>query len=135
MRSLISQVMDPATCHPVEFRHNAVKLLEKLYIPQSCSAECLPAIGSTYDWFWSLYSLTERSQALDHSILAFCVVQTHLTKTSSVSLEEGLQFYSEALRHHRTDLKDEQKRYRDESFATIIVLTTCEVCIHPFLFL
>ena len=129
MRSLISQATDPAPYLPVEFRRNAVKLLEKIYIPQSRSAGCLPAVGSTYDWFWSLNALTENSQALDHSILAFCVVQTYLTKTSSVSLEEGLQFYSEALRYHRTDLEDEQKRYRDEFFATIIVLTTCEVLI------
>jgi hypothetical protein len=126
MRSLISQATQPAPYLPVEFRRTAVGVLEKIYLPQG-TAKCSSPLGSTYDWVWSLDTLTEKSQALDLSILALCIVQTALTKTSSVTLEEGLQAYSEALRNHRTDLQDEQKRYRDETFATIIVLTTCEV--------
>lgn len=133
MRSLISQATQPVPYPPAEFRRNAVKVLEKIYLPKS-AVKCLPPLGSTYDWVWSLDNLTEKSQALDLSILALCIFQTALTKTSSVTVEEGLQVYSEALRHHRIDLQDEQKRYRDESFATIIVLTTCEVFMRPISF-
>jgi hypothetical protein len=131
MRSLISQATNPSSYLPVEFRRKAVEILKKTYLPQPLPERDWHAIAGIYDWLGSLDALTEKSQALDLSIVAFCIVQTHITKTSSVSLEEGLQFYSEALRHHRTDLQDEQKRSRDESFATIIVLTTCEVFMHP----
>ncbi|KAK9235229.1 hypothetical protein V1525DRAFT_390679 [Lipomyces kononenkoae] len=127
VRSLIFQATNPSSCLPVEFRRNAAKLLRKIYCPE----KHWHAMGSACAWLGYLDVLTEESQALDLAILAFCVVQTQLTKTSSFSLEEGLQFYSDALRHHRTDLQDEHKRSRDESLATITVLTTCELFANP----
>jgi hypothetical protein len=130
LRSLISQATNPPSYLPEEFRRNAVELLKKVYLPRPLPEKYWHS--PICAWLGSLSTLTEESQALDLSILAFCVVQTQLTNTTSFSLEEGLQFYSEALRHHRTDLQDEQKRSRDETFATIVVLTTCEVFIHPF---
>ncbi|KAK9364380.1 hypothetical protein V1509DRAFT_636594 [Lipomyces kononenkoae] len=131
VRSLIFQARNPPSYLPVEFRRNAVKLLRKLYLPWPLLEKYWHAMGSACDWLGSLDALIEESQALDFAILAFCVVQTHLTNTSSVRLEEGLQFYIDALRHHRTDLEDEQKRSRDESLATIVVLTTCELFVFP----
>jgi hypothetical protein len=131
MRSLISEGTSSSYI-PLEFRSNAVKMLEKIYLPKPLRMG--HAIGLFHSWLYTLNTLTEESKALDLSILAFCIVQTRLTKTSTFSLEESLQFYSQALGHHRTDLQDEQKRARDESFATIVVLTTCEVFIYPLFY-
>lgn len=129
MRSLVSQATNPSSYLPVEFRGKAAKLLKRIYLPQPLQTKDLNEFGSVHAWLGFIDVLSQESQALDLSLLAFCVFQTQLTKTSSFSLEEGLQFYNEALQHHRTDLQDEQKRSRDEYIATIIVLTTCEVSI------
>jgi hypothetical protein len=130
MRLLISQATYQSSYLPEEFRRNAVELLKKIYLPRPLPENY--GLSPNYAWLASLSTLTEKSQALDLSILAFCIIQTQLTNTASFSLEEGLQIYSEALRHHRTDLQDGQKISRDETFAAIVVLTTCEVFKRPF---
>lgn len=131
MRSLICQVTSSSPYIPIEFRKKAVRLVKKTYLPRSLPDEQWYLVGAIYGWVWSLSTLSEKSKALDLAIIAFLIVQTHITKTSFVSMEDGLRFYSEALTHHRRDLQDEEKRSRNESFATIIVLMTCEVVISP----
>ncbi|KIN02837.1 hypothetical protein OIDMADRAFT_52664 [Oidiodendron maius Zn] len=132
MRSMISQATNPSPYIPIDFRRKAVELLRKIYLPKKLVAEGYRerhwhAVGGVYAWLACLRTLTEKSKALDLALLAFCIVQTHVTKTSSVNIEDGLQFYSEAICHYRCELQDDRKRSRNESFATIIVLITCEL--------
>ncbi len=108
-----------------QFRRQALELLTKLYLPQPSPAN----IGewSLYSWLPSICGHQGDSQALDHTLLAFCVVQVAVTNTGSASVDEALEVYSDALQKLRGEIEDFGARRSDEILATISVLSTSEV--------
>jgi hypothetical protein len=111
----------------LEFRQFALDLLRKTYLPRSHQPNGAPTLSrSAYSWLQSSCELEGRSEALDYSLLTFCVIQFHITERSS-SREKALQLYTISLRKLCADIDDLLARERDETIAAIVVLSTCEV--------
>lgn len=104
------------------FRKYAVELLEATYLPkQPVSSEWC------YSWTYRLADLAEPSKVLDTALFAFCLVQLHVAGPSNISLYQCLEQYNIALQHLYSGLNDSERRYREETLAAVIVLSTCEV--------
>ncbi|KAI1106700.1 hypothetical protein F4804DRAFT_8403 [Jackrogersella minutella] len=118
-------------CHM--FRQYAVRLLEALYLPkQSVSRLGLPkASEGSFSWAYRLTDLLEPSKLLDNSLFAFCLAQLHVTSTGSVSLYQCIDQYNTALRYLYADLDDPERRSREETLASILILSTCELFVCP----
>lgn len=105
-----------------EFRMYAVELLEAMYLPkQSVSSE------GSFSWVYHVTDLNEPSKSLDTALFAFCLAQLHVTGTGGPSLYQCLDQYNTALQHLYSDLADSERRFREETLAAIVVLSTCEV--------
>jgi hypothetical protein len=124
LQALKSQVQKPVGPR-TQFRRQALELLTKLYLPQPSPANIRES--SLYSWLPSACELHGESQALDHALLAFCVVQVAVTNTGSASVDEALEVYNDALKKLRGEIEDFGAGRSDEILATISVLTTSEV--------
>lgn len=102
-----------------------MELLKKLYLPQPSLANIRDS--SQFSWLPIVCELEGESDALDHSLLAFCVVQVAVTKTGSASVNEALQSYNDALQKLLVEIEDFGARRSDEILAAISVLSTSEV--------
>ncbi|KAI1643514.1 uncharacterized protein F4817DRAFT_349552 [Daldinia loculata] len=109
-----------------EFRMYAVELLEAMYLPkQSVSSE------GSFSWVYHVTDLNEPSKSLDTALFAFCLAQLHVTGTGGPSLYQCLDQYNTALQHLYSDLADSERRFREETLAAIVVLSTCELFVCP----
>jgi hypothetical protein len=82
----------------------------------------------SFSWVYRLAELMEPSESLDTALSAFCLTQLHVTGKDNVSLYQCLEKYNTALQHLYSDLDDSERRFREETLAAILVLSTCEVC-------
>ncbi|KAI1497195.1 hypothetical protein F5X99DRAFT_397868 [Biscogniauxia marginata] len=116
-----------------EFRKYAVELLEAMYLPKPsvCSSFNAETSEGSFSWVYRLTDLVEPSKSLDTSIFAFCLSQLHVTGTGMASLYQCLDQYNTALKHLHSDLDDSEKRFREETLAAILVLSTCELFVCP----
>lgn len=113
-----------------DFRHYAVELLKATYLPKkpvsnSCNAET--SVGS-FSWVCRLTDLMEPSKSLDTALFPFCLAQLHVTGIGNASLYQCLDQYHTALQHLYSDLDHPERRFREETLAAFLVLSTCEVC-------
>ncbi|KAK6950719.1 hypothetical protein Daesc_007244 [Daldinia eschscholtzii] len=108
------------SCH--EFRLYAVELLEALYLPKQCASG-----EGSFSWVYHITDLNEPSKSLDTSLFAFCLAQLHVTGTGGSTLYQCLDQYNTALQHLYSDLADSEMRFREETLAAIVVLSTCEL--------
>jgi hypothetical protein len=67
------------------------------------------------------------SEPLDHSLIAFCAIQIHLSGKPGISHDETVRLYNQALSKIITILDSPSVGNSDESLAAIVVLSTCEV--------
>jgi hypothetical protein len=67
------------------------------------------------------------SEALDHSLVAFCAIQTRVSGQSVISYDETVQLYNQALSKIIGILGSPSAGNSDESLAAIVILSTCEV--------
>ncbi|RDW75501.1 hypothetical protein BP6252_06643 [Coleophoma cylindrospora] len=114
---------------PTPFRLHALEILKKLYLPQPSQADIRES--SAFSWLPTVCALEGESRALDHSLLAFCVVQVAITKSGSASVDEALQVYTDALQKLLEEIQDDRAGQSDELLATISVLSTCELFVCP----
>ncbi|KAI1477455.1 hypothetical protein K445DRAFT_322768 [Daldinia sp. EC12] len=112
------------SCH--EFRLYAVELLEALYLPKQCASG-----EGSFSWVYHITDLNEPSKSLDTSLFAFCLAQLHVTGTGGSTLYQCLDQYNTALQHLYSDLADSEMRFREETLAAIVVLSTCELFVCP----
>jgi hypothetical protein len=77
--------------------------------------------------------MSVESENLDQSLLAFCAVQIYIAEPWSIPLDLALRLYSEALPGLIQILGHPHEQARDETLATIVVLSTCEVWRRPSL--
>lgn len=124
LQGLKSQVQKPIGPR-TQFRIQALELLKKLYLPQPSEADIRKS--SIFSWLPIICELGGESQALDHALLTFCVIQVTVTKTGSACVEEALQVYNDALQKLLVELEDDGAGQSDEILAAISVLSTCEV--------
>ena len=124
LQALKSQVQVPIGPR-TQFRLQALALLEKLYLPHPTQVDIRKS--SICSWLPIVCELEGESHALDYSLLAFCVIQVAVTRTGSVSVDEALQVYDDALRKLLLEIEDEGAGQSDEILAAISVLSTCEV--------
>jgi hypothetical protein len=112
-----------------EFRKYAIKILEATYLPKELVSSRLNPETSKggFSWVYRLTDLIEPSKSLDASLFAFCLAQLYITGTGNTPLYQCLDPYSTALQHLYTDLDDPDRRFREETLAAIILLSTCEV--------
>lgn len=82
-----------------------------------------------YAWLQKIYTLGESSDALDASLVSFCMIQVYIAGSKSVSSNAALESYNHAVQKLIEGLDDERARNNDETLAAIVVLSTCEVCI------
>ncbi|KAI1084798.1 hypothetical protein F5B20DRAFT_523241 [Whalleya microplaca] len=115
------------------FRKYAVELLEAIYLPkQPVASNFEPKTSEgSFSWAYRLTDLTEPSKSLDTSLFAFCLAQLHITGTGNASLYQCLDQYNTALQHLYSDLEDPERRFREETLAAIVVLSTCELFVCP----
>jgi hypothetical protein len=127
LNSIASQVTKPS--YPTgEFRHHALQLLKKLYLPQPDQlTEGENTIWMTYSWVNYVCDLKEPNDALDHALHTFCAIQVCVTHTGQSTKEESLSSYNVALQRLWNKLEDPKASYTDETLAAIVVLSTCEV--------
>ncbi|KAI2627719.1 hypothetical protein GGR54DRAFT_429189 [Hypoxylon sp. NC1633] len=116
-----------------QFRKYAVELLEATYLPtRPVSSSSRPEIGEgSFSWVYRLTDLAGPSKSLDTSLFAFCLAQLHVTSTGNASLYQCLDQYNTALQHLYSDLDNPEMRFREETLAAIIVLSTCELFVCP----
>lgn len=89
-----------------------------------------PELGrAAYSWLHAVCQLSDQSQALDCSLVAFNVILVYITRIGTASLEQALHLYTEAIERLRRDLENPATRFLDETLAAIAVLSTCEVCV------
>lgn len=113
-----------------EFRKHAVGLLRATYLPkQRPPSASTPSEGS-FAWAYRLADLVEPSKALDTALFAFCLAQLHVTGIKTITSCECLDQYDIALQHLRSDLDDLARRFREETLAAILLLSTFEVRCH-----
>lgn len=124
LQDLTSQVQKP-TGPPRQFRLRAFELLKELYLPRLSQANIRKS--STFSWLPNICELEGESHALDHSLLAFCVIQVAITKTGRAGVDEASQVYNDALRKLQVELDDDGAGQSDEILAAISILSTCEV--------
>jgi hypothetical protein len=121
---LKSKLLDPSypSC---QFRRHAWDLLKELYLPRAHS----PFFNRTtpYSWLQAACGLRGRSDALDHSLLAFCAIQISLAAIPSKTVDQDLELYNNGLQELIKELEDDRLRNNDETLAAIVVLSTCEV--------
>lgn len=107
-----------------QFRPDAVDLLKRLYLPKQINAD---SVYCSYSWILHLKDLQGLSESLDTSLLALCVGQLYVTSTGPGTLEQGLALYNNAITKLRSEIEHPETRFREETVATIIVLSTCEL--------
>lgn len=126
LQALKSQIQKPPG-QRTQFRMQSLELLKKLYLPQSSLTNIKGS--SVYSWLPTVCELAGESNALDHSLLTFCVVQVAITGTGSASVDEALRVYNEALQKLLVEIDDFGTGRSDEILAAISVLSTSEVCL------
>ncbi|KAL6918785.1 hypothetical protein FSHL1_002780 [Fusarium sambucinum] len=110
------------------FRLQALSIADKFYHPLPKVAEsCEDATSTPSSWFKAVCKMTNPSEALDHSLLAFCAIQIRISRNSGISYDETVQLYNQALSKIISILDSPVDGGSDESLAAIIVLSTCEL--------
>jgi hypothetical protein len=71
--------------------------------------------------------MSVESKILDQSLLAFCAVQIYIAEPWSIPVDLALRLYSESLPGLVEILGHTYEQAKDETLATIVVLSTCEV--------
>jgi len=109
-----------------QFRLHALELIKKLYLPHQSQVADMTK-SSLFSWIPIICELTGESDALDHSLLTFCVVQVAITKAGSACVNDALQFYSSALQRLLVEIEHDGAEQSDEILAAISMLSTYEV--------
>jgi hypothetical protein len=124
LQALKAQVLQPVG-QRTQFRLQALEILKKLYLPQPSISNIRES--SLYSWLPTVCELEGESNALDHSLLTFCVVQAAVTQTGGACVNEALQVYNTALQKLLVEIEDFGAERSDEILAAISVLSTSEV--------
>lgn len=119
--------MEKLTGPRIQFRLDALEVIKKLYLPQPNAADITGT--SLFSWFPAICWLTGESDALDHSLLTFCVIQVAVTRTGSASIDDASGLYSTAIQKLLAEIKRDNAGQSDEILAAISVLSTYEVAI------
>lgn len=128
---LLAQVHDTSVDRS-EFRENAYELLQRSYLPEPHLLGKTPNVGRcAYYWLHAVCHLTGPGRSLDFALLAFCMVQMFIMRIGTASLEHAIRLYTEAIECLRNELEDPSARYVDQTIASIVVLSTCEILVSP----
>jgi hypothetical protein len=112
---------------PAAFRSQAWTLLKDLYLPSASQSKNVNNRTTAYSWLHAACQLRAESSFLDKSLLAFSAIQVYIAEPWSTSKDIALQFYNEALLELAQALDKPEDRSSNETLATIVVLSTCEV--------
>ena len=114
--------------HTKTFRRNALSIIKSTYFPRSRVISSVADFSSTpSSWVTAVCQLQGPSDALDHSLLAFCAIQIRLSSEPGISYDETVQLYNHALSRIIALLDSPCVDNCDESLAAIVILSTCEV--------
>ena len=109
----------------IQLRLRAFELIKKLYLPQPSQADITSS--TLFSWISAICELKGESNALDHALLTFCVIQVAITKTGSACADDALQSYNNSLLKLQVEIEQDGAGQRDEILAAISVLSTYEV--------
>lgn len=107
----------------VDFRSHVHQVLRGTYLPCQSVEGTYP---STVSWVEAVCEMKEPCDALDQSLLAFCAIQVRVAGEDSISYEDTVQLYNDALGTIIQDL-DQGKGTQDETLGAIVTISTCEV--------
>jgi hypothetical protein len=109
------------------FRLQALQLIKKVYLPQLTQAELRES--SLFSWIPIICELPGESDALDYSLLTFCVVlvEVALNRMGTICVDDYLQSYNDTIQKLLVELEHDDAGQRDELLAVISVLSTYEV--------
>jgi hypothetical protein len=132
IRWLVGKVRD-GSYNPETLRMIGWGVLRDLYLPQNPHYDHNSPI---YSWVFALCQFKNPLKALDQAIVAFCAIQFFLSPIGKatpcdLSISEPLSLYNTALSSLREMIGDTSSILEDEAFGAIVMLSTCEVRIHP----
>ncbi len=108
---------------PLEFRSQALQVLDGVYTPYTNPEDAYPSGAS---WVTAVAEMKEHCDALDQSLLAFCAIQVRVAGEDSITYDDTVQLYNHALGTVIQDL-DRACEARDETLGAIATISTCEV--------
>ncbi|KAK6716858.1 hypothetical protein SNK05_000058 [Fusarium graminearum] len=112
----------------VTFRLQALSIADSIYYPlPRVSESCQDSTSTPSSWFKAVCHMPNPSEALDHSLLAFCAIQIRVSRQSGISYDETVQLYNHALSKIIGVLDSPSDGSSDESLAAIVILSTCEL--------
>jgi hypothetical protein len=110
------------------FRSEALSIAVSIYFPQGRFTTSEEDHSSTpSSWLKAVCRMEGPSDALDHSLVAFCAIQIRLSGEIGVSYDEAIELYNHALSRVIHVLDCPCIGNNDESLAAIVILSTCEV--------
>ncbi|RGP62919.1 hypothetical protein FSPOR_8902 [Fusarium sporotrichioides] len=117
-----------SSCEVATFRSQALSIADGIYYPVSGVSDSYQDSTSTpSSWFKAVCQMPNPSEALDHSLLAFCAIQIRVSRESGISYDETVQLYNQALSKIISILDSPSDGGSDESLAAIVILSTCEL--------
>ncbi|RGP81830.1 hypothetical protein FLONG3_27 [Fusarium longipes] len=110
------------------FRLKALSIADRIYFPLSSVRKSGGDSTSTpSSWFNAVCHMRNPSEALDHSLMAFCAIQIRVSGRSGITYDETVQLYNQALSKIIAILDSTSAGNSDESLAAIVIVSTCEV--------
>ncbi|KAF9774570.1 hypothetical protein IL306_007402 [Fusarium sp. DS 682] len=110
------------------FRLEALSIADSIYFPQGRFTTNEEDHSSTpSSWLKAVCNMEGLSDALDHSLLAFCAIQIRLSGECGISYDETIQLYNNALSKIIRVLDFPCIGNNDEHLAAIVILSTCEL--------
>jgi hypothetical protein len=131
IRWLVGKLKD-GSYKPETLRKIGWGVLKDLYLPRTPHFDFNSPI---YSWVFAVCQLKNPLNALDQASVAFCAIQFFLSPIgkatpNDLSVSEPLSLYNTALSSVRELVGDTTSILEDEAFGAIVMLLTCEVCVH-----
>jgi len=108
------------------FRQQALSIADGIYFPLSKAGNS-EGDSTPSSWFRAVCQMQASSEALDHSLLAFCAIQIRLYGDKRISYDETVELYNQAISKVIGILNSPSIGNSDQSLASIVILSTCEV--------
>ncbi|KAF5664980.1 hypothetical protein FHETE_6840 [Fusarium heterosporum] len=126
LRRMRTQVDASESYDVATFRRDALTISENIYFPGSRLKKAEEDLTPS-SWLRAVCQMQRLSQTLDHSLVAFCAIQIRLSGEPDISYDETVHLYNIALSKIIAILDSPCVGISDESLASIVILSTCEL--------
>jgi hypothetical protein len=128
----LGEIVQLATAVPRDtnlFRQTAFRLLARIYLPRPEVSEGDPSKSAPFAWVRAICELDLPNEVLDSCLVALCSALVYVEEQRQELYEQAIERYSAALRHLGSALRPHGSANPEYTIASIITLSTCEVCV------